>query len=699
MYNLLITANPAAWEGEEFEFKLDRFYGGTLEPEGAATGQGGDVKRETFKRLIGLPTILMYENGTRGGAGQIVRYGRITSLELYGTVLSFTFEPDLNHGYLTQEQVMAFGDHLALGRASHTHWALKGGNIPPALIRLGVATAPQRTLGELEEEMAKAEAMDDRLFMEAVRRQRARLERHSVEPRAASGVVAETEDALGPPKSVVAFIVGLEEYHKLNGAGLSKVNYAATDAQQFAQTLREIYGDALEKPTIYLNGEATQSTIKNELAVTIRRLGPDDLFIFYYAGHGFHGPDGNRLSAADTSYFNRQDTSLSIREILVDPLVNNHQARRALAFIDACAEHLPKDGRSALANLDPKELQAFLTTANYSAVFLSCQPGEQSWSTGVIKNGIWTYHLIKALKGEAAQAIGPGGYITDASLKDYLAVAVPAFIRDHTTITAEQTPQAAITATKTFAICKIEDVAEAAPSTLTELGLTMRSQHLEGRLYGSLKRLPGWNSNLRIPDRDNATTRSFVEGFLAPVISDDLQGFYLKTKEVFDLSHRAITKEESGASGSLHTDAFRYSIQASLDPDDLSRHETIHRLELRRTDSDTLAKLDAVFGLRFQALVGVLDDHNVEFDDVVDVVESLKKRLGGACVDDSRTRLATYTAPGGDELAIDLDNGEVRLEHFTRAKPSVIVAAAMALNRTVSDAVALTQPPAAVPKQ
>ena len=105
-----------------------------------------------------------------------------------------------------------------------------------------------------------------------------------------------------------------------------------------------------------------------------------------------------------------------------------------------------------------------------------------------------------------------------------------------------------------------------------------------------------------------------------------------------------------------------------------------------------------MFGLRFQALVGVLDDHDIEFDDVVDVVESLKKRLGGACVDDSRKRLATYTAPGGDELAIDLNNGEVRLEHFTRAMPSVIVAAAMALNRTVSDAVAQTQPPAALPE-
>lgn len=50
--------------------------------------------------------------------------------------------------------------------------------------------------------------------------------------------------------------------------------------------------------------------------------------------------------------------------------------------------------------------------------------------------GIWTYHLIQALQGDAEGALDRDRFITGDSLKNYLTVAIPAYIRANTKIQA-----------------------------------------------------------------------------------------------------------------------------------------------------------------------------------------------------------------------------------------------------------------------
>jgi hypothetical protein len=52
--------------------------------------------------------------------------------------------------------------------------------------------------------------------------------------------------------------------------------------------------------------------------MAIQSLESEDLFIFYYAGHGFHGVGGNRITAWDTHPFNVEDTTLLVRNVLTD---------------------------------------------------------------------------------------------------------------------------------------------------------------------------------------------------------------------------------------------------------------------------------------------------------------------------------------------------------------------------------------------
>jgi uncharacterized caspase-like protein len=67
-------------------------------------------------------------------------------------------------------------------------------------------------------------------------------------------------------------------------------------------------------------------------------------------------------------------------------------------------------------------------------------PGEKSYPSDLLKHGIWTWHLLKALRGEEPAAIVRGKFITSSSLKDYLSSAIPSYIRKNTKIRGTQKP-------------------------------------------------------------------------------------------------------------------------------------------------------------------------------------------------------------------------------------------------------------------
>src|SRR4051812_34153622 len=160
------------------------------------------------------------------------------------------------------------------------------------------------------------------------------------------------------PDQVVAIVVGIEDYQDTpSGPALPKVDFARNDAAGFATALRSIYpSDRLDLQE-FTDSQATTSSLDYALKQTIESLGPDDLFVFYYAGHGFHGSDGNRITAWDSRPFNIEGSTILLREKLGDRLTASG-CQRALAFVDACAtkfEPLVR-ARDVISDMDPSEL-------------------------------------------------------------------------------------------------------------------------------------------------------------------------------------------------------------------------------------------------------------------------------------------------------------------------------------------------------
>ncbi len=255
-----------------------------------------------------------------------------------------------------------------------------------------------------------------------------------------------------------ALLLGVENYQQ---DGLPAVPFATADAY----SMRDILIQQMNVPPgnikLWVDQEVTQNRLKQEIPYDIRGLQADDRYIFFYAGHGFHANGWNRITTWDTHAFNLPDTTTCLNEVLLSPL-RSSACRKSLVFIDACANTLGESemlGRSVVAGMQRAEFAEFVKSTDYAAAFFSCSPTQKSYPSRKVGHGIWTHHLLRAFGGQEPKAFARDRRITGESLRDYLAVCVPAFIREQTTIKDEQNPYAVLAANGAFEIVHVPDTA------------------------------------------------------------------------------------------------------------------------------------------------------------------------------------------------------------------------------------------------
>ncbi|MEL7567065.1 MAG: caspase family protein [Dehalobacterium sp.] len=255
-------------------------------------------------------------------------------------------------------------------------------------------------------------------------------------------------------ENTYAVIIAVENYQ----FGIKMVDYARNDAQAFQEWLINNLQIPHENIKLWLDVDATKSALTEELRYEISRLNKSDRFIFYYAGHGFYDGGHNRITTWDTHPNNLKETTVSLNQVLMEPL-RNSECNHSLIFIDACASKIDQQllSRDFLSDMNPFEFTEFVRSSNYRAMFLSCSRGEKSYGSPTLGHGIWTHFLLKALKGEAREAIERERFITSASLQNYLSKAVPDFIKSRTEIRGTQRPWAEVSSSNTFLIYEIPE--------------------------------------------------------------------------------------------------------------------------------------------------------------------------------------------------------------------------------------------------
>ncbi|MBQ6155525.1 MAG: caspase family protein [Bacteroidales bacterium] len=188
-------------------------------------------------------------------------------------------------------------------------------------------------------------------------------------------------------KNTYAVIIGIADYKE----GNSDLTFTTRDAQLFCDFLMSSAGGNVPASNIYLlkDSKATKNNILYYTRQLFSRASEDDRVIFFFSGHGCAG----YLLPYDVTKYGAN--FLSYEE--VKELFRCAKAKTKLMLADAC---FAGDFRNSM----PKNQKSINTKARKSsdiAIMLSCSDNEYSMETASLRQGIFSYYLVKGLKGAA----------------------------------------------------------------------------------------------------------------------------------------------------------------------------------------------------------------------------------------------------------------------------------------------------------
>lgn len=479
-----------------------------------------------------------------------------------------------------------------------------------------------------------------------------------------NGIVSEDADETPGYDRVVVLAVAVEDYQNApKRMAITDVPFALADAEAFVETIEQVY-DGLVQVDAHklLGGHATLTTIKDQANYLISSLAPTDLFVFYYAGHGCQIEGSNRLTAWDSDPQQLGKTTVDLNDAIIARL-RASGCTRALLFIDACAETMKKDAfsRSMIFELSDDEIGRELEGADYVGVFLSCSDGEKSHSSKAIGHGIFTWHLLRALRGEDPRALAQGRWLTDVSLRDWLRSEIRSFITTRTNIRGIQTPRAILSSAQTFRIRHVPEPA-VVTADLADLRLTNTDVYLEGVETGLIRSLPGFDSRShRVPKAHSASVDAWIERLMKEDLEGELDDLLATAKKALGFGRRDGAAEwGDGGGGDVDTPAFRFRILCDQNPDNAAGWRVRRQLELRDGWEAKREEIETtIAGFDLDRFVVTFDKRCASYDNVADALEALERR-GGSFDERKLERMLTYRQEQMT-IVIDFEAGTVEL--------------------------------------
>jgi hypothetical protein len=229
-------------------------------------------------------------------------------------------------------------------------------------------------------------------------------------------------------------IIGIEDYNRL-----PKVEYARKDALIVRDYFIRVLGVPEENIISLIDQDATKAQIEGYLKNYIQKnINKDANLYVYFAGHGMPGVRKGEPYLvpydADTRFI--EQTGYKLISFYQD--LHKIRVKRVYVFLDSCfsgvasraAEMLVKGSRPALVHVEKVRMPS-----NTIISLNATSSGQLSNAYHEKKHGLFTYYLLRAIKGEADA--NDDGW---SSVKE-----VYAYVRDHVKrqsrrMQAEQTP-------------------------------------------------------------------------------------------------------------------------------------------------------------------------------------------------------------------------------------------------------------------
>ncbi len=250
------------------------------------------------------------------------------------------------------------------------------------------------------------------------------------------------------PKSTLtekryAVCVGINHY---SSPLLPPLKYAENDAQAMDDLLSKL-GFPSENRLLLLGEAATVEAVNAALSeVILDRPHENDLVLFYFAGHSKPLTLDDQNAGSDTTSHSevflttydfdlqkikhsrafRKQHALGMERLRKD-FFEGEGARKRLFIFDSCysGDFLGPRYRD---DINPVQgyIERMLNSTSVGRVALSsCLPIQKAVEDPALGHGRFTYYLLKALAGEAPEALRHDGWLTVSSLFEYVADQLP----------------------------------------------------------------------------------------------------------------------------------------------------------------------------------------------------------------------------------------------------------------------------------
>ncbi len=235
------------------------------------------------------------------------------------------------------------------------------------------------------------------------------------------------QQSLIKPQGIQAhlLIIGIDEYQNSK----YNLNYAVADATGFQESVQSGLSNITSKTHLYFvkNEEAIRENIIAKLNEIASLANPQDIFIFYYAGHGVVSQDAEKefyIVPTDVTQLYGDDGALKQKGISASELkkvASGIVAQKQLYILDACQS---AGALTTLAARGATEEKAIAQLARSTGTHWLTASGSQQFATEFdeLGHGVFTYALLEALAGKADSG---DKRVTVNELKAYLESRVP----------------------------------------------------------------------------------------------------------------------------------------------------------------------------------------------------------------------------------------------------------------------------------
>jgi hypothetical protein len=220
-----------------------------------------------------------------------------------------------------------------------------------------------------------------------------------------------------------------------------QLRYAVQDCRAIIDTMERAGAplfNAVEVTTLF-DRQVTLAGLDAAFEAARNEINPQDVFIFYLAGHGVTRDGRYYFLPYDFRYTNEEAIrSGGVNQDHFEKWLGRIPARKSLVLIDSCESGSFSKTLVALRGIAEKTAVAKLTRATGRATILAATD-EQPAAEGYQGHGVFTYVLLQGLRHADAQFGNRDGYIDLFELAAYVNDQVPAITMN--AFNFEQVPQ------------------------------------------------------------------------------------------------------------------------------------------------------------------------------------------------------------------------------------------------------------------